>query len=469
MTEILNPNEFPIKLNSDNLSENLDVLSRNPHGLVNGVALVGSTCTKWREGDEITKGVEGIINEAGIVTYNPNINEPGAWEINADKYIKAEADAMANFSVLGFFLNNEGLKNMSAGSFTEIGLSILSARLRGQIIAVNIEDKIEETLEDPSILVQFTALNEMLKNLSKIHPERVVLLNGADTTRFSEVLERLVKKQKDPEQALEPFGEKDVNIFLHKKIRRLSHLGDVFITQGGSSGASSRHDEDQFKKDRKRIKYIWKKHKLTDLAARGSKFNTAEYWDYVTEDEEIDIKQKAERLRLLFKSELRDKECADVLLWYIHELSLSLGAVTEIGTLGVEALDSGQVLIMLHEPIDTSEIIKGKLEDQNQEDINLNANSPNEEETHKTLEHYLKTSKKVRLISHENFLRIKALIEDIKTEYGVTIMSFETDYDEFIRECLRTSQELTELKDKLRKAGKYANRNNIVLEYLIGN
>ena len=157
------------------------------------------------------------------------------------------------------------------------------------------------------------------------------------------------------------------------------------------------------------------------------------------------------------------------MLWYIHELSLSLGAVTEIGTLGVEALDSGQVLIMLHEPIDTSEIIKGKLEDQNQEDINLNANSPNEEETHKTLEHYLKTSKKVRLISHENFLRIKALIEDIKTEYGVTIMSFETDYDEFIRECLRTSQELTELKDKLRKAGKYANRNNIVLEYLIGN
>ncbi len=439
------------KYNSFDLSENIVRLSRNQHGLVNGASLFGLTCTSWREGDENTQGVESILNKAGIVTYNPRIIEADAWERNVEKFIKAEGEANNEFSVLVFGLYAKDLKNMGAGTFTEIGFSILTARLRGQVIAINIEDGIENTLEDPNLLSQFTALKEMLVNISQNNPDRLMLLKGADTAKFSEVIKTLVQKQSEQETALEPFGEKDAEMFLRKQAIRLAHQGDVLVTDGGSSVAAAQNLKEQFQADRKRIRNIWgPEFNVTGLADLDGTRSITDYWDFVLGSKDLPVSERKILLEKLYKSELFDKQYSDVILWHIHGLSFSLGAATEIGPLGDTSINNGQYLLAFHEPIEIDKITDSLRQ------LGVDVESGE-------FKLSISRSIKVRKIALENFLRLKELVDNINTDYGVTIMTLETDFKKYLEACTRTRDMLTGLKKVIENADIYSSKNDLIV------
>jgi hypothetical protein len=323
------------ELNSDTLVNALDSgkVKKVPNGKFDGVALFGSThaLANWRE-----ESVGPALAQSEIVSYNPRMQE---WDDVL--HPKAEAMAMTEMSVLAMRIENDTIENGSLGSMVEMGIAVLSAALNGQRIVVSIEANIEASLTEPGALAQYKAMEKKIENAEKKYPHLITVQRGGSLEEFSGAIKDAVGKQRSEETCLKPMSVEQFARHAEAKKKRLGQKNTIKV-QGGSSAPFSPILAESFNNEQDKLRATWNNNVVS-----LNKEPIASIWKTI---DSAPPELKAQMLRIAFMAEQSIKDEADVLTWVIQDEAVSKAAITEIGFMLLDALESGQQMMLVMEP-----------------------------------------------------------------------------------------------------------------------
>ncbi len=327
-------------------SQRINTLAKTPTGLYNLVGWYGSThgAAMWRKADEFLE----LFERMNVIGFDPQVDE---WEVF---YAAVEAEILATASVIIIRLENNELLNGSLGSIAEIGMALISASLRGQIVIVSIEEGLLTSLNEPGSIAQYMMVEMSLEQLEKTPDigQYLRIHRGNDLRELAILTCQTVHQQY--EQGVQGLDYKQ---FLAKKARRSKNF-PLRILLGGSGGAYTELYEDIFRQKKRLLIANYRPEDQIKIISEGA---ISEAWKIPYGS--IDNIGVALATRTLLAIETEFKHEADVLLLPIISEAASKAASTEIGLLLLYALTTGQDVKIFLEPFDPVDYIHQQLKD----------------------------------------------------------------------------------------------------------
>jgi hypothetical protein len=236
----------------------------------------------------------------------------------------------------------------------ELGIALLSAKLNGQRVVISLEANIEQTLKESGALAQYIALENALVDAQRLYPGLVTVQRGGTLEQFNTAVKTAVEDQRDEAKAMKPEVQQ-LKEYSKRRVQRLQQTGLMKVF-GGSSAPFSRTNtdiKDSFATEQDRIKEVWGR---DVFALNQGLVKMAWDGDPVTGDGvgalpyDAALEQRVARLRWAASMESGIKRNADVLIWSIQDEAVSKAAITEIGFLLLNAMETGQLAMILLEP-----------------------------------------------------------------------------------------------------------------------
>lgn len=329
-------------------------LEKTPTNLLNLVGWYGSThaAAMWRKAGEFL----AVFEQAGVPGFDPQIE---GWN---PAYAAVEAEVLADAAVIVIRLENHELVNGSLGSIAEVGLALISAALRGQVVIVSIEDNLLASLNEPGAVAQYMILEMFMEEIdtNPIFSRFLQLHRGDDLAELAHLACVAARQQMEAAHVGLNFND-----FLAKKSQRQQN-SPLRVLLGGSGGPYAEAYRDSFEQKIKRLAtpYTGEGYVLSILSEGA----VAEAWDIPYRNP--DPLSTGLAMRTLLSIELGSKKKADKLLLPIIAEASSKAAATEIGFLLLFALTTGQDIHIFLEPFDPVDFIRHYL---NQVEIKADA------------------------------------------------------------------------------------------------
>lgn len=335
--------KYTTHMDSDNLAQEVHEgrVKVLENGLLDMVALLGSTHFRanWRE-----EKVMPDLEAHGIPHYTPRMEN---W--NYELHPNAESLALSQAAVLAVNIENRHFRDGSLGSMVEIGMAALSAALNGQKVVLCFEKDLQKSLTEPGAVAQYRALQENLRHARKLFPHLITVVADGDLDAFEAQIENGLHQQRKPETSGRQLSREKFAQHEKLKAERMADplAYDVF---GGSSGTFSKNPElvSSFEREQTALQAEFP-------AIRAlNKWPFADVWDYASQQLP---EHKAGAYYLAFKSEQPIKADARVLVWSIQDEAVSKAAITELGFLLLNALESGQQVMVVMEPFNAEQYV----------------------------------------------------------------------------------------------------------------
>ena len=437
-----------IEYNSDNLAAAIEAgeINRTSTGLLDGVFLLGSTNSKWRE-----ETVALALAADNIVSYNPNMAD---W--NPDLHPKAEALGMSEFAVLAMRIENKlGVTDGSLGSLVEVGMAAFSALVNGQKVLVTFDETFQGSLVEPGAIAQFEALKVKFEYLSLLYTDLLQVEYNCSRDRYVQLAKKALEDQRAAETALQPITAERIKRFAEQRRARLINP-KRFVVYGGSSAPFSRSLERSYHMKQALIQQTWgRAEEMTVL----NQPPFSHLWEQVDKMSNATGISEQER-RLLVTTLMRDaflaeqdpKNEADVLLWTVQEEAISKAAITEIGFMLLNALEKGQQFNILLEDFDADKYIQTMIAenldyleesapgdpvlDQFKKDPNsvtLKMVSKSLALAATALFKKADNAKRTRSIAQAQLRKIAQKAQEIIGDQSVELFSFSTDFTDYVQ------------------------------------